>query len=58
MTTSRQIMTNRHRHYAGFEKYGEQSQSKEEHEYQKSVTIVGSDSASVILFDVDISEFL
>jgi len=51
-------MTNRHRNYAGVEQYGEKSQFREENEYQKSVTIVGSDSASDILFDVDISEFL
>ena len=37
MKASRQIMTNRHRHYAGFEKYGEKSQSKEEHEYHMFV---------------------
>jgi len=58
VNTSRQIMTNRHRNYAGVEQYGEKSQFREENEYQKFVTIVGSDSASDILFDVDISEFL
>ena len=43
-------MTNRHRNYAGVEQYGETSQFREENEYQNSVTIVGSDSASDILF--------
>ena len=51
-------MTNRHRNYAGVEQYGETSQFREENEYQKSVTIVGSDSASDILFNINIAEIL
>ena len=49
---------NRHRNYAGVEQYYENSQFREETEYHMSVTIVGSDSASDILFDINIAEIL
>ena len=58
VNTSRQIMMNRHRNYAGVEQYYENSQFREETEYHMSVTIVGSDSASDILFDINIAEIL
>ena len=35
---SRQIITNRHRNYAGVEQYSEKSQFREEHEYHMFVT--------------------
>ena len=60
VNTSRQIMTKRHKNYAGVEQYVEKSQFMEEHEYHMCdcVTIVGSDSASDILFDINIAEIL
>ena len=60
VNTSRQIMTKRHKNYARVEQYVEKSQFMEENEYHMCdcVTIVGSGSASDILFDINIAEIL